>query len=167
MEVSNAPANAGGLISVYRPFVRVNDAVRLATSPVSGACLTSGFGPRGGGRHKGIDLQTRPAAMVRAAAAGRVREAEFRPDYGWQVVIDHGAGVFTRYAHLAALEPGVVAGVEAPFGLALGVMGNTAGYAIPVHLHYEVLVGDYETQKKSFGLTPLDVFGLPAADAQG
>ena len=45
----------------------------------------------------------------------------------------------------------------------IGLMGNTAGYQAPIHLHYEVLTGDYNTPKQSFGLTPSDVFGYPAA----
>jgi murein DD-endopeptidase MepM/ murein hydrolase activator NlpD len=141
----------------YKPYARV-EGVRIAIAPTNGGCLTSGFGPRGGGTHKGVDIQTKPASMIHAAASGRVREAGFRADYGNYVVMDHGRGVFTRYAHLAALEAGVIEGVELPFGAKLGPMGATAAYAIPIHLHYEVLTGDYETAKKSFGLTPVNVF---------
>jgi hypothetical protein len=40
----------------------------------------------------------------------------------------------------------------------IGLMGNTAGYPIPMHLHYELLVGDYRNPKESFGLTPHSPF---------
>jgi murein DD-endopeptidase MepM/ murein hydrolase activator NlpD len=162
MTVSNAPAaGADRTLSTYKPFAVAAPGVLLAISPVNGACLTSGFGPRAGGLHKGVDLQSKPANMVHAAAAGRILEAGVRADYGNYVLIDHGQGVFTRYAHLAAIEPGVTVGAQAPFGTALGVMGATAGYSIPVHLHFEVLTGDINTQKKSFGLTPVDILSLP------
>jgi murein DD-endopeptidase MepM/ murein hydrolase activator NlpD len=42
-------------------------------------------------------------------------------------------------------------------------MGNSAGYQIPIHLHYEVLVGDYANPKGSFGLKPVDPLSFPAA----
>lgn len=40
----------------------------------------------------------------------------------------------------------------------IGRMGNTADKPVPVHLHYEILTGDYHTAKASFGLTPVDPF---------
>jgi murein DD-endopeptidase MepM/ murein hydrolase activator NlpD len=48
-------------------------------------------------------------------------------------------------------------------GDSIGLMGNTAGYAVPIHLHYEVLTGDYANPKASFGLTPENVLTAPAA----
>jgi murein DD-endopeptidase MepM/ murein hydrolase activator NlpD len=157
------PTDTDRRILQFKPFVKAAPNVLLALVPVNGACLTSSFGPRGDKLHKGIDLQSRPPNMVHAAAKGRVLEAGFRDDYGNQVVIDHGQGVFTRYAHLKALEPGVEMGKDIPFGTPLGAMGASAGYPIPFHLHYEVLTGDYNTPKKSFGLTTVDPMALPPA----
>jgi murein DD-endopeptidase MepM/ murein hydrolase activator NlpD len=162
LSVSNAPpVDASRAITGYAPFVKVENRVVIAVSPVNGGCLTSGFGIRSTSPHKGVDYQVKPASMVHAAAAGRILEAGWRDDYGNYVVIDHGSGVFTRYAHLAALEAGVSADKTAPFGMPLGVMGNSSKYTLPVHLHYELLVGDYNTPKKSFGLMPVNVFGYP------
>jgi murein DD-endopeptidase MepM/ murein hydrolase activator NlpD len=166
MQISNPPpADAETrTVSAFRPFARVAEGILVAISPVRGACVSSGFGERSGRFHKGIDLQVKPADMVHAAAKGRVREAGFRPDYGNQVVLEHGPGVFTRYAHLKGLEPGVVEGAELPFGAPLGLMGASSAYDIPLHLHFELLTGDYETGKKSFGLTPQNIFNLPRAE---
>ncbi len=165
LTVRNAPpSNADRTVAGYKPFVRVEDAVTLAAVPVRSACLTSGFGWRGMNFHKGIDLQSDPAQMVHAGAAGTVVEAGYRDDYGYHVVIDHGGGVYTRSAHLVSLEPGVDAGAALDFGAPLGVMGNTASFSIPIHLHYEVLIGDYNNPKASFGLTPRSVFDYPFVD---
>ena len=64
-------------------------------------------------------------------------------------------------AHLAVFAPDLTEGANVQLGTPLGPMGNSASYAIPVHLHYEVLVGDYETPSKSFGLTPRNIFDYP------
>jgi murein DD-endopeptidase MepM/ murein hydrolase activator NlpD len=162
MEVSNAPATEGnGQVSGYKPFVFAAPKLLIAISPVNGACLSSGFGLRSGKSHNGIDLQSKPAGMVHAAAAGKVREAGFRADFGIFVVIDHGQDVFTRYAHLKNIEPGLSEGASIAFGTPLGMMGQTASHPIPIHLHYELLTGNYETQKKSFGLKSINPFDLP------
>jgi len=42
-------------------------------------------------------------------------------------------------------------------------MGNTASYAIPIHLHYELLLGDYNNPRQSFGLTPRSPFDFSRA----
>ncbi|MEM9740586.1 MAG: M23 family peptidase, partial [Pseudomonadota bacterium] len=62
---------------------------------------------------------------------------------------------------LARLESGIAEGTAVEFGAPLGPMGNTASYPIPVHLHFELLLGDYETQAASFGLTPRSPFDFP------
>lgn len=159
--VSNAPpSDEDRRIRDYVPVVDV-EGVRLIASPVVGACLSSGFGERGGRLHAGIDVQSRPAGTVRAAGAGEILEADYRADFGNYVLIDHGSGVFTRYAHLEALNPAIVPGAEVSLGTPLGRMGNSADFPIPVHLHFELLTGDYDTPEKSFGLTPRDILSVP------
>ncbi|MEO1328476.1 MAG: M23 family metallopeptidase [Pseudomonadota bacterium] len=157
MTVSNAPAAEGLKISGYRPFTEVNG-VRLAVAPLNNACLSSGFGSRRGRLHKGVDYFARPGVMIHAAADGVVREAVWRDDYGYMIVLDHGQGVYTRYAHLRKFEKGVVEGDRLAYGAPLGVMGNTSKYRMAVHLHFEVLTGDFDTPKRSFGLTPVDPY---------
>ena len=136
----------------------VLSALLLAAAPVNGACMTSGFGPRFGRMHEGIDLQSRPASTVYSTAPGRVLEVSQQTGFGNQVLIGHGNGVYTRYAHLANFTPGLAPGQEIGFGQPLGLMGKT-GNATAIHIHYEILTGNYNTPRKSFGLkasNPLD-----------
>ena len=161
MTITNAPSAAQGIVEAPGRVVLNGVALRVNVAP--GACLSSGFVQRNGKLHKGIDLHHPDAVVVLAAAAGKVVEAGYRDDYGNYAVIDHGGGAYTRYSHLASLGRGVRAGAEVDDGQVLGPMGDTASYPIPVHLHYEILSGDYDTPQKAFGLTPEDPFGLPAA----
>lgn len=165
MRVSNAPAEKTlADVRARQTAARVKvEGVALSLLPAPGACLSSGFGPRGGRTHKGVDFHARTGVPVYASGAGTVREMKYRDDYGNMVLIDHGGGVFTRYAHLAGFDPALKPGARIEAGGKLGLMGNTAAYSIPVHLHYEVLVGDYDTPKQSFGLRAVDPFAQPRA----
>ncbi|GAB4521754.1 MAG: hypothetical protein Tsb0010_05990 [Parvularculaceae bacterium] len=163
MDVSNAPAADGeGRVLGYAPRVSPADGVELIL-PVRKSCLSSGYGDRDGKLHKGVDFQSRPAEMVTAAGDGVILEALFRDDYGNMVLIDHGQGIYTRYAHLESFAPGIAEGAAVTAETPLGRMGDSAGYSVPIHLHYEILAGDYDTPQASFGLEPLDPFALPAA----
>ena len=166
IRVSNAPrTDRNRKVKGFRPFIMVEGKVRLAVSPAPGACLSSGFGRRRNRVHKGIDFQSNPPPIIRATGYGMVIETGYRRDYGNYVLIDHGHRVFTRYAHLRA-RPKVKVGQFLKFGTPLGVMGNSAAWKLPVHLHYELLVGDYHTPKKSFGLKPRDPFSYPYSRSQ-
>jgi murein DD-endopeptidase MepM/ murein hydrolase activator NlpD len=163
MTVSNAPAaDASRRVQNYSGIVSVNG-VRIAVAPTAGACLSSSFGARNGRMHKGIDLHARDGGPVFAGGAGRVIERKYRDDYGNMLLIDHGGGVYTRYAHLSSFAAGVTEGAQVSAGQQLGLMGNTASYRIPVHLHYELLPGDYNNPRASFGLTPRSPFEFAAA----
>jgi len=143
MSVSNSPGvDPAGGVSPFSPLIVVEEAVILAAVPTNGACLSSGFGRRAGRMHKGIDLQSKPASMVFSAGPGIIREISTQRGFGKQVVIDHGRGVFTRYAHLASFDPAIRKGVRIGFGQPIGVMGQT-GNATAIHLHYEVLTGEW------------------------
>ena len=163
MTVSNAPAADPNLhVRNYASLISVQG-VRLASNPTIGACLSSGLGPRGQGMHKGVDYHSPDGGPILAAGAGTVIEAKYRDDYGNMLLIDHGGGVYTRYAHLSHFADGVVVGAHVQAGQQIGLMGNTAGYAIPVHLHYEILTGDYGNPRGSFGLTPQSPFTYMAS----
>jgi len=163
MKIENAPAADASLhVAKYTPVVDVKG-VRIATFPSRGACMSSGFGKRGDRLHKGLDYHAEDGAPILAAGAGQVVEMKYREDYGNMIVIDHGGGVFTRYAHLASFGRGLSPGVGVAAGEQIGLMGNTASYRIPMHLHYELLLGDYNTPKGSFGLAPADPLSFPAA----
>ena len=94
----------------------------------------------GDGRgHKGMDLAADRGTGIYAAAAGTVVSSGFDGAYGYSVVIDHGNGLRTRYAHASALKVAKGATVEQGDLLALvGSTGNSTGN----HLHFEVLVNE-------------------------
>ncbi|MCI4661366.1 MAG: M23 family metallopeptidase [Neomegalonema sp.] len=161
--VSNAPRHdTERRLLDYTPFAALSDGRPILRAPVSDACLSSGFGIRGGREHKGIDLHQRPAGPVVAAAAGRIREIHRRDDFGLQIILDHGKGVFTRYAHLASFAPDLRVGSVVKMGQELGIMGRSGQFTRGVHLHFELLKGRYDTPYKSFGLTAHSVLALPA-----
>ncbi|MCB0078283.1 MAG: M23 family metallopeptidase [Anaerolineales bacterium] len=87
--------------------------------------------------HGGIDFAAPQGTGVFAAAAGRVLLAEALTVRGNTVVIDHGMGVFTLYAHLAQSD--VAVGQELARGDWIGTVGNT-GLSTGPHLHWEVRI---------------------------
>jgi murein DD-endopeptidase MepM/ murein hydrolase activator NlpD len=159
----NRPETDENMVVVnYEPFVLVDDTVTLAAAPVETACISSGFGPRRSGTHKGIDYFNRDPVDIYAAGAGTVKEKTYRNDFGNMLVIDHGNGVFTRYAHLQEFAKGLKEGSVVETGDVIAVMGNTAGYTIARHLHYEVMIGEWGAEAGSFALTPVNIYDLPA-----
>ena len=92
--------------------------------PIEGE-FSSGFGPRGGRMHTGVDLRAPQGSPVVAAAAGRVVFAGRFFDYGLMVEVEHPDGTRARYAHLARFAPGLAAGADVPRGGALGTLGRT------------------------------------------
>jgi murein DD-endopeptidase MepM/ murein hydrolase activator NlpD len=101
------------------------------------ATMTSGFGaPRGEVRHQGIDLSAPQGTAVRATAPGRVDIAHRMGGWGRVVLLDHGDGWQTRYAHLKRIK--VKEGDRVDRGSVIGTVGKT-GNASGFHLHYEVI----------------------------
>ena len=167
--ITNAfEADARNRVLNFNPVVIVRNRVVLTPVPVNNACMTSGFGRRYGRTHEGLDLKSTPPETIYSAAPGIIREAGFSSGFGNYVVIDHGHGVFSRYGHMASLRPEVRQGVRIGFGQPIGVMGQT-GNATGIHLHFEVLTGDYNNPKRSFGLTAHDPLSFPpyTGQAQG
>ena len=85
--------------------------------------------------HTGVDLSATYGDTVGASMSGTVRFAGRRGGYGNLVVVDHGHGISTYYAHLAAVA--VSPGTEVAAGQFLGYVGST-GRSTGPHLHYEV-----------------------------
>jgi len=96
---------------------------------------------RGHHQHAGIDLVNTPKAVVWSAARGKVVVMERYLLTGNTVVLDHGHGVFTLYAHLQDFAPDLQLGDIIRQGAPLGRIGMT-GYANAHHLHFEVLVNN-------------------------
>ena len=87
--------------------------------------------------HSGVDFRAPTGTEVMAAASGTVVLAEYLPIHGNIVIVDHGWGVLTGYAHLSVMH--VVGGQWVSRGEALGRVGNT-GQSTGSHLHWEVWV---------------------------
>ena len=87
--------------------------------------------------HTGADFAAAPGAQVLAAAPGRVVLADLLYIRGNTVVIDHGWGIYSTYAHLA--ERNVAVGQMVGAGDVLGTVGTT-GRSTGAHLHWEVWV---------------------------
>lgn len=162
IRVRNAPpSTSDGYIPTYGQLFVVDQRIALATIPINGACLSSGFGIRDGRPHKGLDISAPRGTWIYSSAPGIVREAGWGGSFGNYILIEHGYGVFTRYAHLDAFVEGLDVGSELGFGWPIGIVGNTSTQRVGVHLHYEVLTGNYDTPKLSFGLTANDPFKFP------
>jgi murein DD-endopeptidase MepM/ murein hydrolase activator NlpD len=88
-----------------------------------------------GALHRGVDITAPTGTPVRAAADGVVLHANVMSGYGKLVIVDHGNGFETYYAHLSRFA--VVAGQEIRQGELVGAVGSTGRVTAP-HLHYEV-----------------------------
>lgn len=105
--------------------------------------LSSGFGYRSDPisgrvtRHKGVDFALKPGNSVYATGDGVVESVKFEFfGYGNQIVIDHGFGYKTRYAHMKSIA--VTEGMKIKRGECIGLSGNS-GKSTGPHLHYEVI----------------------------
>ena len=134
----------------------------MLIAPAPKACLSSGFGQRYNRPHSGIDYQSKPAGNVIAAGNGTVIDVLNRPkDYGRWIIIDHGKGVYSSYAHLKNVASNIKKGVKIAKGEILGTMGQSGNAAQAIHLHFEVRTGDYSNRKKWWGLSPVNLFNQP------
>ncbi len=133
-------ASLGDMLEYFR------DAEQLLSStpsliPVPGAHITSLFGRRKDPifhhlvMHKGLDLGARVGTNIIAPADGVVIFTGPRGNYGQTIVIDHGYGIQTHYAHLSAIH--VKRGVHVQRGDLIANVGST-GKSTGPHLHYEV-----------------------------
>jgi len=103
--------------------------------PIQGL-ITAPFGRRGkSDHHEGIDIDGETGDPIHAAASGTVVFAGTHGDYGRTVVIDHGDGLRTVYAHASALE--VQEGDPVRVGDTIAEVGRS-GNARGSHLHFEV-----------------------------
>jgi murein DD-endopeptidase MepM/ murein hydrolase activator NlpD len=104
--------------------------------------VNSPYGPRNGGFHGGIDLSGPNASghIVVAAASGRVTAAGWGGPYGYRVIVDHGGGMSTLYAHCLAGSVSVGVGQSVSAGQAIARVGSTGNSTGP-HLHFEVRIG--------------------------
>jgi murein DD-endopeptidase MepM/ murein hydrolase activator NlpD len=113
------------------------------SSPLANPVISSTYGyrvhPIFGDRrlHTGLDFRAASGTPIMAAAPGEVVFAGTRGGYGNCVIVDHGGGVATLYAHQSAIR--VSTGQQVARGEVIGSAGST-GYATGPHLHFEVRV---------------------------
>lgn len=112
-----------------------------------GGNLTSYYGYRGGGFHSGLDIDGETGDPFSAAASGTVAEAGWQGGYGYMILIDHGNGVMTRYAHASKLY--VSSGQSVNQGQVIGLVGST-GNSTGSHLHFEVIINGDTTNPLSY-----------------
>jgi len=115
--------------------------------------VSSGFGPRFDRQlnrmrmHEGIDIPAVQGTPIRAAAGGIVTEARSFRGYGLTVVIDHGNGMQTLYAHCSKLA--VTQGELVERGQVIAYVGST-GRSSGAHLHFAVIFQGAYRDPKAF-----------------
>lgn len=93
------------------------------------------FGHRSTKRHNGLDFAGKPDSPIVVTADGVVRHAGWVPSYGQAILVDHGLGYSTLYAHTTGIR--VKAGDVVKRGDKIATMGSS-GRSTGTHLHYEV-----------------------------
>jgi murein DD-endopeptidase MepM/ murein hydrolase activator NlpD len=117
-------------------------------SPLTHIEISSGFGSRGKRRHLGVDMRSPKGSLIYAADGGVVTTSSYQGSYGNLVVLNHGNGLETYYAHCDALlvSVGDIVAQGQQIGT-VGISGNATGY----HLHFEVRVnGAYQNPVNYF-----------------
>jgi hypothetical protein len=111
--------------------------------------------------HTGLDFTCPVGTVVRATGQGVIEKVEIRrTGYGKNIIIDHGYGYKTRYAHLSEID--VKVGDQVEKGQAIGKVGNTGTSTAP-HLHYEVIHNGKHVDPIDFcldGLSPAEYSDL-------
>ena len=125
----------------------VDEIVRIGTGKMVGlvknslpwpakGTFTSPFGPRWGRNHNGVDIAATPGTPIYAPAMGTVTFSSTKNGYGNYIIIDHGNGYVTTYAHMT--ERKVSEGEVVKQGDLIGTVGSTGRVTGP-HLHFEIL----------------------------
>lgn len=117
--------------------------------PVNGP-VVSGFGPRWGRMHEGVDIAVAEMTPIRAAASGTVVATQSEAEsggYGNFTCIDHGGGLSTCYAHQTSFA--AAAGQSVSQGAVIGYTGCT-GSCFGPHLHFEVRINGSATDPMGY-----------------
>ncbi len=130
------PESSSSSSSVAAPAPPTTQSASGLSWPVSGP-VTSPFGWRWGRMHEGIDIAAAYGTPIGAAAAGTVIYCGWMSGYGNLVVIDHGGGLSTAYAHQSSIAAGC--GQSVGRSQTIGYVGST-GHSTGPHLHFEVRI---------------------------
>lgn len=109
--------------------------------------INSPYGYRSGSFHTGLDIGGGTGSSYTAAASGKVVEAGWGGGYGNMILIDHGNGVMTRYAHSSKLLVSV--GQQVNQGQSIGLVGST-GHSTGPHLHFELIINGSTVNPSSY-----------------
>lgn len=121
---------------------RIKTSLLPTLVPIKANHIGSSFGRRidpiagVGAMHEGIDFVADIGTKITSSAGGVVTVAEFHPQFGYMIEIDHGNDFSSRYAHLSKI--GVKAGQIVKRGQEIAASGNS-GRSTGPHLHFEVL----------------------------
>lgn len=135
-------SDESGMSAFYHEDGRLAQSFLMKT-PLNGARLSSSFGKRhhpvlGYTRmHKGIDFGAPIGTPIMAAGSGEVIKANWGGSFGNRIILAHGNGYQTLYAHLKGFAKGIKTGAKVKQGEVIGYLGNT-GLSQARHLHYEV-----------------------------
>lgn len=127
----------------------INKKVNLGMSfvkPVTGV-VTSRFGARWGSTHTGTDLGAPTGTAIKAAASGTVLFSGWKGTLGKFIVVNHGNGIQTYYAHCSSLL--VSAGDSVSAGQVIAKVGNT-GRSTGPHLHFEIRLNGSALNPQSY-----------------
>lgn len=113
--------------------------------------ISSGYGYRGREFHLGIDIPVGYGTDVYAANSGKIVQAAYHFSYGNYIVIDHGGGQATLYAHNSKLLVSV--GNTVKRGDVIALAGST-GYSTGNHIHFEVRINGVTTDPIEYVTTP-------------
>ncbi len=154
--LSRTTANKNALIRMEKELeIKESELVRILESykygsapsgklmwPVAGT-ITSRYGyrihPIFGVRrfHSGIDIAAPYGTLIKAADGGQIVQAGYFGGYGYSIMVYHGGGFATWYAHLSSINVSVGQFVER--GQVIGLVGST-GWSTGPHLHFEVRI---------------------------
>lgn len=122
-------------------YSRISSYFGMRTHPITGVYKL----------HTGIDIPAPKGTPITSANYGTVIRAKYSTAYGNYVMVDHGGGRVTLYAHMSKMS--VKVGQEVAKGEKLGEVGTT-GYSTGNHLHFEIIInGEYVNPLKYFTLT--------------
>lgn len=101
--------------------------------------------------HAATDIAAPHGTQIFASNGGIVLRAEWHDSYGYYVLIDHGNGISTLYAHMSLLN--VSAGQAVTQGQVIGFVGNT-GYSFGAHLHFEYRINGERVDAMNYVQSP-------------
>jgi len=98
-------------------------------------------------RHTGLDIGAKTGTPIISSKAGRVERAGWSTGYGYNIIVDHGGGVQTLYAHASKLY--VERGNQVQAGQTIGAVGST-GWSTGPHIHYEIRINGVKVNPLSY-----------------